>query len=149
MWLDARNITTRRPSEKLDHRRLGPYEVVESVGPNAVRLRLPDSVRLHTVFHVSLLEHAASDPLPGQRRRRPPAVIVDGEEKWVVERVLDSHLFYRKLQYLVKWMGDDTPTWQPVGNMENAMDAVRDFHRLNPDVAALTSIEGGTFSLKG
>ena len=107
--------------------------MIESVGPNAARLRLPDVVRLHPVFHVSLLEHAAGDPLPGQRSPPPPAIIVDGEEEWEVERVLDSRLFYRKLQYLVKWMGDDTPTWQLFGNMEHAMDAVRDFHRLNPD----------------
>ena len=44
VWLDARNIKIRRPTKKLDHRRLGPYEVMEMVGPNAVRLRLPDTV---------------------------------------------------------------------------------------------------------
>ena len=109
VWLDARNITTRQPSRKLDHRRLGPYEVVESLGPSAVCLHLPDTVKLHPVFHVSLLGHAANDPLPRQRSPPPPAIIVDGEE-WEVERVLDSRLFYCKLQYLVKWMGDDTPT---------------------------------------
>ena len=27
VWLNARNITTRRPSRKLDHRRLGPFEI--------------------------------------------------------------------------------------------------------------------------
>ena len=65
VWLDARNIAIRRPSKKLDHRRLGPYEVIETVGPNAARLRLPETVRLHPVFHVSLLQRAANDPLPG------------------------------------------------------------------------------------
>lgn len=133
VWLDARNITTRRPSKKLDHRRLGPYEVLETVGPNAARLRLPDTVRLHPVFHVSLLEHAASDPLPGQQSPPPPAVIVDGEEEWEVERVLDSRLYYNRLQYLVKWKGYDAPTWQPLADLEHAVEAVRDFHRLNPD----------------
>ena len=105
VWLDARNITTCRPSKKLDHRRLGPYEVIEAVGPNAARLRLPETVRLHPVFHVSLLEHASDDPLPGQQSPPPPAVIVDGQEEWEVERVLDSRLYHRRLQYLVKWRG--------------------------------------------
>ena len=36
VWLDARNIKSRRPSVKLYHRWLGPYEVIESVGANAV-----------------------------------------------------------------------------------------------------------------
>jgi hypothetical protein len=90
-------------------------------------------VRLHPVFHVSLLEHAASDPLPGQLSPPAPAVIVDGEEEWEVERILDSRTYYRHFQYLVKWKGYDAPTWQPVEDMEHAVEAIREFHRLNPD----------------
>jgi hypothetical protein len=133
VWLNASNIKTRRPTPKLDHRRLGPYEVIESVGPSAVRLRLPDTMQIHPVFHVSLLEHAANDPFPGQTSPPPPPVIVDGEEEWEVERILDSRLHYRRLQYLVKWKGYDAPTWQAAENMENAGEAVREFHRLWPD----------------
>ena len=44
VWLDARNIKTHCSTKKLDHRRLGPYEVIEVVGPSAVRLHLPDTV---------------------------------------------------------------------------------------------------------
>ena len=95
--MDARNIKTRRPSAKLDHRRLGPYEVIESVGASAVRLRLPATVQIHPVFHVSLLEHAAEDPNPGQIAPPPPAVIVDGEEEWEVETIPDSRLHYNRL----------------------------------------------------
>ena len=133
VWLDARNITRRRQSKKLDHRRLEPYEVLASIGPNAVRLRLPETMRIHPVFHVSLLAHAANDPLPGQHPPPAPAVIVDGEEEWEVERILDSCYYYNHLQYLTKWKGYDAPTWQPVENMEHASDAVLDFHRLYPE----------------
>ena len=108
--MDTRNIKTRRPSVKLDHRRLGPYEVVESVGTSAVRLYLPATVQIHPVFHVSLLEHAADDPYPGQISPPVPAVIVDGEEEWEVETILNSCLHYNRLQYLVKWKGYDTST---------------------------------------
>ena len=125
VWLDARNIKTRRPTKKLDHRRLGPYKVVETVGPNAVRLRLPDTVQLHPVFHVSLLELPSGDPFPGQVSPQPLPVIVDGEEEWEVERILDSRHFYNRLQYLVKWKGYEAPTWQPSADLENAQEAVR------------------------
>ena len=94
MWLDARNIKTRRPAKKLDHRRLGPYKVMEMVGPNAVRLCLPDTVQLHPAFHVSLLELASSDPFPGQVSPPLPPAVVDGEEEWEVERILDSRQLY-------------------------------------------------------
>ena len=41
---------------------IGPYEVIEKVGPVAYRLALPpDLVKIHTVFHVSMLRRYRSD----------------------------------------------------------------------------------------
>ena len=39
--LSAKNIRTRRPSKKLDHRFLGPFKILELVGNQAYRLELP------------------------------------------------------------------------------------------------------------
>ena len=100
---------------------------------SAVRLRLPATVQLHPVFHVSLLEHAADDPFPGQIAPPSPAVIVDGEEEWEVETILVGRLHYSRLQYRVKWKGYDTPTWQPATDLIYSSDLVREFHRLWPD----------------
>ena len=102
VWLDARNIKTQRPTVKLDHHRLGPYKVVESVGASAVCLCLPDTTQIHPVFHVSLLEHAADNAFPGQITPPLHAVIVEGEEEWEVETIFYSCLQYNRLQYLVK-----------------------------------------------
>ena len=41
VWLNARNITTRRPGVKLDHKRLGPFPIIALVGKYACRLELP------------------------------------------------------------------------------------------------------------
>ena len=136
VWLNARNITTRRPSRKLDHRRLGPFEVVADARlrtPYAVRLALPDSMKVHPVFHVSLLEHAADDPFPGQRVEPPPPVVVDGEEEYRVDEVLDSREYgrWKKLQYLVKWSGYDRPTWEAAENVDG-LQALDRFHALYP-----------------
>ena len=35
---------------------------------------------------------------------------VDGEEEWEVEEVVDSRRRYRKLEYKVKWIGDEETT---------------------------------------
>ena len=135
VWLNARNIRTRRPSRKLDHRRLGPFEVLPDPRlstPYAVRLALPESMNIHPVFHVSLLEHAADNPYPGQQQPPPPPIEVDGEEEYSVDEVLDARIRYRKLQYLIKWTGYDRPEWEDARNV-NGLQAIDRFHELYPD----------------
>jgi hypothetical protein len=49
--------------DKLSPRFVGPFEVVETKGPMAYKLALPDSLRrIHNVFHVFVLRHYVSDP---------------------------------------------------------------------------------------
>ena len=135
VYLDARNIRTQRPSRKLDHRRLGPFPILEDprlTTPYAYRLDLPASMRIHPVFHVSLLEPAADDPYPGQLQPPLPPVIVDGEEEWQVDEILDARMRYRKLQYLVKWTGYDRPEWEDARNI-NGLQAIDQFHARHPE----------------
>jgi len=56
VMLNGRNIQTRRPSRKLDHKNHGPFQVEKVISPLAVKLTLPWKWRIHDVFHVSLLE---------------------------------------------------------------------------------------------
>jgi len=42
-----------RPMRKLVERYVGPYEIEEVVSTNAVKLRLPSSMRIHPVVNVS------------------------------------------------------------------------------------------------
>ena len=48
---------------KLSPRFIGPYEVIEKVGPVAYHLALPPELeKIHNVFHVSMLRRYRSDP---------------------------------------------------------------------------------------
>jgi len=135
VYLDASDIQTNRPSRKLSHRRLGPFPIVKRVGHGAYRLRLPPSMsRLHPVFNVVKLTPAPIDPIEGRRPHPPPLPeIIDGEEEWVVEEILDSKMMNRKLRYLVKWQGFGVEhnSWEPWDNV-HAPEHVAEFHRQHP-----------------
>ena len=48
---------------KLNPRYIGPFEIVEGVGPVAYRLDLPEELsRIHNVFHISMLRKNIPDP---------------------------------------------------------------------------------------
>src|SRR5215212_706513 len=132
VWLDSRNIRTTRPSRKLDYRRLGPYPIEAIISPYAYRLALPRDIRIHPVQPVSLLEPAHDNPYPGQRIPPPPPVVVEGEQEWQVDEVLDSRIRRRRLEYLVKWTGYDEPDWRPARDV-NGLAAIDVFHRQYPD----------------
>ena len=49
---------------KLSPRYIGPYEVIERVGPLAYKIALPPELsQIHNMFHVSMLRRYRSDPM--------------------------------------------------------------------------------------
>src|SRR5690606_33677306 len=131
VWLNAQNITTLRPSRKLDHRRLGPYKITKVVSSHAYELDLPPAIKIHKVQIVSLLDPADNNPLPGQVTPPPPPVEVDGEEEYYVDEILDSKLSRGRLKYLFRWTGWPKAEWQPA-ELYNETKAVDDFHAKYP-----------------
>ena len=153
VWLIRRFISTTRPSNKLDYKRLGPFTIKAKVSSHAYELDLPESMKVHPVFHVSLLEPAASDPFPGQVNAPPLPVIIDGEEEYAIEEILDVRPRGRtniRWQYLVKWTGYPTPTWNSYESVADT-EALQQFitrypDKPGPDQLLRTSApkEGGT-----
>ena len=84
-----------RPLKKLSHHRLGPYPIEKCVERYAYRLMLPPAMRcLHPVFNVVKLSPALDDPIVGRRRNLPPPPeLVNGEEEYIVEEILNSRMF--------------------------------------------------------
>ena len=59
VYLEGSNISTNRPSKKLDDRQYGPFPVVAKVGQHAYKLQLPPTWRwIHPVFNTVLLRPA-------------------------------------------------------------------------------------------
>jgi Chromo (CHRromatin Organisation MOdifier) domain len=90
--------------------------------------------RLHPVFNLVKLLPAPEDPIPGRRALLPPPPeVVDGEEHYVVEQILDNRFVRGRLQFLVKWevYGYEENTWVPEQDV-SAPDKLREFYRTHP-----------------
>jgi len=62
VMLDAKNVSTNRPSDKLDYKNLGRFKVSEvAKNESAVKLDLPESFKIFPWFHPALI-HLASPP---------------------------------------------------------------------------------------
>jgi hypothetical protein len=136
VWLSSKNIKTQRPSKKLDSKNLGPFKVLGKVGATSYKLELPASMRIHPVFHSNLLRLDPETSLPGQEITPAPPVVVEGEEEFEVERILDSRLSGKgkKLQYRAAWVGyPPDPTWYNASDFDHSPELVQEFHTVYPN----------------
>ena len=132
VWLLRKNLKTTQPSSKVDVKCLGKFRITKKVSSHAYKLELPASMNVHTVFHISLLEPAVSDPLPGQLQPPPPLVIIDKEPEWEVDEIVDSKFVVKTVRYLIRWIGYADLTWELNTMLANALSVVKRFHQLYP-----------------
>jgi len=90
VWVETDNIDLKRPSKKLAERRIGPYEILEIISPNAIKLKLPRTVKLHPVMNVSQLRPYKEPRITGQEATPAPPVEINGELEYEVKQILDS-----------------------------------------------------------
>jgi len=69
-----------RPSKKLTERYIGSYAIEEVVSSNAVKLRLPSSMRIHPVINVSQIVRY-KEQVKGQKKEEGKLVEIEGVEE--------------------------------------------------------------------
>jgi Chromo (CHRromatin Organisation MOdifier) domain len=98
-------------------------------------------MKIHSVFHVSLLEPYIPNTLPSRRNQTPPPTIVnqDGQEEYEVAKILDSRTRRRRLQYFDDWVGYDASerSWVSASDFYNDNSLVIDFEKIWPLGATL------------
>ncbi|QRV96805.1 Retrotransposable element Tf2 protein [Ceratobasidium sp. AG-Ba] len=108
VWLVSQNVTTRRPSKKLDNKKLGPFVISEKISSHAYRLDLPKTMKSYNVFHINLLAPFTEDKDFHRRQARPPPIITEeGEEQYEVDHVVAWEQRKNGLYYQIRWKGYD------------------------------------------
>jgi len=80
VFLNKRNIVTARSFKKLDDKMLGSFTNLDLVD-SSYKLELPESMRVHDVFHPDLLRSVADDLLPGQKNEPSGSIVVNDKDE--------------------------------------------------------------------
>jgi hypothetical protein len=101
----------------------------------AYRLDLPPTLKIHPVFHVSLIQQYRSD---GRVQPPPPPLELEDGLEYEVERIL-SHRDQKvrtkgkrtviRTDYLVSWVGygPEHNSFETEENLKNAQDAIQEY----------------------
>jgi transposase InsO family protein len=104
VWLDLRNLKTSY-HKKITPKREGPFEIEEVLGPVTYRLKLPESWKIHNVFHAILLRPYIENETHGGNFPRPIPELIEGEEVYEVDSIIKHRRRGRGYQYYIKWKG--------------------------------------------
>jgi len=115
-------------SEKLVKWFVGPYKIKAIISSNIVELGLPTTVKIHLVVNVSWIKRYV-DQVNGQRKETPQPMVIEGEEEWEMEKILNKRKVRGKDKFLVQWKGFtvEGDTWESRENLQNAGDLLREF----------------------
>jgi hypothetical protein len=99
VYLIQRNIQTKQPSTKLDHKKLGLFKIKKIIGLVNYKLVLPRTMNIYPVFHISLLELVLLGVLPAPVTK---IELINPNAEYKVEGILDYKQVRNYIKYLVK-----------------------------------------------
>jgi hypothetical protein len=119
VMLSTKNLKLKHGCNKLMPRFVGPFTVSAQISPVAFRLELPKTMRIHNVFHTSLLKPWKQRE--GEETPHPPAILIDEADEYEVDTLIgrrqktissrkkkhaaDGKKRTIRIQYLVRWLG--------------------------------------------
>ena len=137
VMLSTAHLTLKRPSRKLDHKFIGPFQIQQLISPTAVRLTLPHKWRTYPTFHVAKVEPF----VPGNRPDDYEKVLrevanIEADEEYDVDEIKGSIKRRNSVLYHVKWLRFPKMkdwTFEPYENFSTeARTKLYQFHINNP-----------------
>ena len=101
--------------KKMTPKREGPFKIEEVLGPITYQLKIPDTWKIHNVFHAVLLKSYQENDIYGKNFPAPPLEIINGKEVYQIEMILKHRKRGRGYQYLIKWeaYSISEASWEP------------------------------------
>jgi hypothetical protein len=99
IYLIQRNIQTKQPSIKLDHKKLGLFKIKKVIGLVNYELVLPKTINIYLVFYISFLEPVLLRVLLALVTE---IELVNPNAEYKVEKILDHKQIRNRVKYLVK-----------------------------------------------
>ncbi len=137
VWLNARNLSIARFAVKLDNCNVDFFKIKRVFENNSliIELDLSAFIKIHSIFHVILLSHIASDFLSSQRQKFQELIVIENDERfWYVNSILnfkrDRCYNSSLLKYYINWE-DHFFTWESFHLLNNCEQALDEYHLVN------------------
>jgi hypothetical protein len=132
IWLSIKNIQIDRSFRQLDHKMLESFKILKK-RDSSYKFELSIEMNIHSVFHISLLRKNLDDFLSRQIITSLSSIVIDDEQKFDVENIVDfrlmSRAFNKRLQYKVRWIEHlSNRKWYSTENFDHAKEIVTDYH---------------------
>ncbi len=130
MFLNKRNIIRARSFKKLNDKMLNSFQITNSVD-SFYKFKLSETMHIHDVFHSELLHSAVDDSLSDQKNKSSRSIVINDEDEWKIDDILNFQRYRRWLQYRVKWNDyDNDLNWYNADDDKfmNAQEMIDEFH---------------------
>ena len=128
VFVSTKNFKLKKPSRKLGPKKLGPFQVLSMPTKVNAKLKLPPTMKVNPIFHVSLLEPAPRDAPLNETDE------AEEEIEYEVEQIMGHRICQGRHEYKIRWKGylPQHDTWEPLKNLEHSRELIQEYHQANP-----------------
>jgi len=137
VWLNACNLSIACLAVKLNDCNVDIFKIKRVFKNNSliIELNLSAFMKIHSIFHVILLSHIASNSLLSQLQKSQELVIIKNDERfWYINSILnfkhDRCYNSSLLKYYINWE-DHFSTWKSFHLLNNCEQTLNEYHLVN------------------
>ena len=126
IYLQTDNIKIKRASKNLNHHSIESFMIKRNIKNLSYELDLLKNMRVHSVFYAFMLQLCDQFIL-----LQTQATLIELDEEYEVERILDKKMINETVHYLVKWKryNISESTWESKMNLRNCVWMLQQFEK--------------------